>query len=121
MTRIAYNFLYVLTCFFVFFEKLAHGQEKLNDGDTYEYVTFASGCFWYTQHDFDQVKGLITTTTGYTGGEKENPTYKEVSAGGSGHVESLQVKYDPKVVSYQQLLDFYWLNVDPTRNDGQFF
>jgi len=120
MTTIAYNFLYVLTCFFAFFAQLAHGQEKLNDGDTYEYATFASGCFWCTQSDFEQVRGVISTTPGYTGGEKENPTYNEVSAGVGGHVESLQVKYDPKVVSYQQLLDFYWLNVDPARNDGQF-
>lgn len=83
-------------------------------------ATFASGCFWCTQHDFDQVKGVVSTKSGYTGGEKENPTYEEVSAGGTGHVESVEVTYDPKIVSYQQLLDFYWVNVDPTRNDGQF-
>ena len=95
-------------------------KAKLNDGDKYEYATFASGCFWCTQRDFDQIPGVISTTTGYTGGEKVNPSYEQVSAGGSGHVESLQVKYDPQVVSYQELLDFYWHNVDPTRNDGQF-
>jgi peptide-methionine (S)-S-oxide reductase len=120
MTRIAYNFLYVMTCFFIFFAQFAQAEEKLNDVDKYDYATFASGCFWCTQHDFDQIKGVISTTAGYTGGEKVNPSYEEVSAGGSGHVESLQVKYDPKVVSYQELLDFYWHNVDPTRNDGQF-
>jgi len=109
-----------MTCFFAFFVQFAQAEEKLNDGDNYEYATFASGCFWCTQHDFDQIKGVVSTTAGYTGGEKVNPSYEEVSSGGSGHIESLQVKYDPKVVSYQELLDFYWLNVDPTRNDGQF-
>jgi peptide-methionine (S)-S-oxide reductase len=120
MTRIAYHFLYTMTCFSIFFAQFAQAEEKLNDSDRYEQATFASGCFWCTQHDFDQVKGVISTTAGYTGGEKVNPSYEEVSAGGTGHVESVQVKYDPKVVSYQELLDFYWHNVDPTRNDGQF-
>lgn len=120
MSRIVYNFFYVMTCFSIFFAQFAQAEEKLNDSDKYEYATFASGCFWCTQHDFDQIKGVISTTAGYTGGEKVNPSYEEVSAGRSGHVESLQVKYDPRVVSYQQLLDFYWHNVDPTRNDGQF-
>jgi len=120
MTTIAYNFLYVMTCFFAFFAQFAQAEEKLKDGDKYEYATFASGCFWCTQYDFDQIKGVISTTAGYTGGEKVNPSYAEVSSGGSGHIESLQVKYDPKVVSYQELLDFYWHSADPTRNDGQF-
>lgn len=118
MTKIAYNYLCVMILFLLFFAQFAHAED--NDGDKYEYATFASGCFWCTQYDFDQIKGVISTTTGYTGGEKVNPSYEEVSAGGSGHVESLQVKYDPKVVSYQELLDFYWRSVDPTRNDGQF-
>lgn len=120
MTGITYNFLYVMTYFFTFFAQFAHAEDNLKDGDKYEYATFASGCFWCTQHDFDQIKGVISTTAGYTGGEKVNPSYEEVSSGGSGHIESLQVKYNPKVVSYQELLDFYWHNVDPTRNDGQF-
>lgn len=119
MPTITCNFLYVMTWFFIFFAQFAQTAEKLNDNE-YEYATFASGCFWCTQHDFDQIKGVISTTAGYTGGEKVNPSYEDVSAGGSGHVESLQVKYDPKVVSYQELLDFYWHNVDPTRNNGQF-
>jgi peptide-methionine (S)-S-oxide reductase len=120
MARKTYNFLYVMACFFIVFAQFAQAEEKFNHSDKYEYATFASGCFWCTQHDFDQIKGVISTTAGYTGGEKVNPTYEEVSAGGTGYVESLLVKYDPKVVSYQELLDFYWHNVDPTRNDGQF-
>lgn len=113
-------FLYLMTFCLIHFTMAANAEEKLGDTSKYEYATFASGCFWCTQHDFDQVKGVISTTAGYTGGEKVNPTYEEVSAGGTGHVESLQVKYDPHEVSYQDLLDFYWHNVDPTRNDGQF-
>ena len=85
-----------------------------------ETAIFAGGCFWCVQHDFDQVPGVISTTAGYTGGDKKNPTYEEVSAGGTGHVEAVQVDFDPAKVTYKQLLDFYWHNVDPTRNDGQF-
>ena len=81
---------------------------------------FAGGCFWCMEHDFDQVPGVISTASGYTGGTKVNPTYEEVSSGGTGHVEAVQVVYDPSKVSYQQLLDFYFHNIDPTRNDGQF-
>ncbi len=106
-------FTYLFAC------QYAHSEETKKD-EKLEIATFASGCFWCTQHDFDGVKGVKSTTAGYTGGTKENPTYEEVSAGGTGHVESVQVSYDPNSVSYQQLLDFYWLNVDPTRNDGQF-
>ncbi len=120
MTRKSTVFLYILTLCLILFTRTTYAEEKLSDTSKYEYATFASGCFWCTQHDFDQVKGVISTTAGYTGGEKENPTYEEVSGGGTGHIESLQVKYDPNEVSYQNLLDFYWHNVDPTRNDGQF-
>ncbi len=81
---------------------------------------FAGGCFWCMQHDFDQVKGVVSTTAGYTGGSKVDPTYEEVSAGGTGHVEAVQVVYDPSTVSYEQLLNIYFHNIDPTRNDGQF-
>jgi peptide-methionine (S)-S-oxide reductase len=83
-------------------------------------ATFAGGCFWCTESDFDHVKGVISTTSGYTGGHVANPTYEQVSAGGTGHAESVEVVYDPKVVSYQQLLTFYWRHVDPTVKDRQF-
>lgn len=85
-----------------------------------ETAIFAGGCFWCVQHDFDQVPGVISTTAGYTGGDVVNPTYKQVSDGGTGHVEAVQVVFDPNQVTYNQLLDNYWKNVDPTRNDGQF-
>lgn len=81
---------------------------------------FAGGCFWCVEHDFDQVPGVISTTSGYTGGETANPKYEDVSMGTTGHVESVKVVYDPKEVSYDKLLDFYWHNIDPTKDDGQF-
>ncbi len=81
---------------------------------------FAGGCFWCVQHDFDQVDGVVSTTAGYTGGTKANPTYKEVSSGNTGHVEAVEVDYDPNRVSYEELLNFYFHNIDPTRDDGQF-
>lgn len=118
MLRKASDFIYTMICFFVCFTTIAHAEAKENQ--KYEEATFASGCFWCTQHDFDQVKGVVETTAGYTGGTTVNPTYHEVSAGGTGHVESVLVKYDPSQVSYQELLDVYWHSVDPTRDDGQF-
>lgn len=85
-----------------------------------EVAIFAGGCFWCMESDFDKVPGVISTTSGYTGGTKVDPTYEEVSAGKTGHVESVQVVYDPSKVSYEELLNFYFHNIDPTRNDGQF-
>jgi peptide-methionine (S)-S-oxide reductase len=83
-------------------------------------ATFAGGCFWCMEPPYDKLDGVIATTSGYTGGKKVNPTYQEVSAGGTGHAEAVQVEYDPKKVSYEKLLDVFWHNVDPTQKDGQF-
>jgi len=83
-------------------------------------ATFAGGCFWCMQPPFDRLKGVISTTAGYTGGSKLNPTYEEVSDGGTGHAESVQVVYDPTKVTYAKLLDVYWHNIDPTVSDQQF-
>ena len=83
-------------------------------------ATFAGGCFWCVESDFDKVKGVISTTSGYTGGHVANPTYEQVSAGGTGHAESVEVVYDPNVVSYSQLLTYYWHHIDPTVKDRQF-
>jgi peptide-methionine (S)-S-oxide reductase len=83
-------------------------------------ATFAGGCFWCVESDFDKVKGVISTTSGYTGGHVANPTYHQVSAGGTGHAESVEVVYDPNVVSYSQLLTYFWHHIDPTVKDRQF-
>jgi peptide-methionine (S)-S-oxide reductase len=81
---------------------------------------FAGGCFWCMEPPFDALAGVTATTSGFTGGHKVNPSYTEVSSGGTGHVEAIQISYDPTQVSYQQLLDVYWRNIDPLDGDGQF-
>lgn len=81
---------------------------------------FAGGCFWCVESDFDKVPGVVRTISGYTGGNVENPTYKRVSAGGTGHREAVQIVYDPQTVSYEELLHVFWRSVDPTDAGGQF-
>jgi peptide-methionine (S)-S-oxide reductase len=81
---------------------------------------FAGGCFWSMEHVFDQLPGVLTVTVGYTGGSAKRPSYEQVEAGITGHVESVQVTYDPDKISYERLLDAYWHNTDPTDGAGQF-
>src|SRR5262249_47141282 len=83
-------------------------------------ATFAGGCFWCMQPPFEKLEGVVSTTVGYTGGQKKNPTYEEVSAGGTGHAESVQIVYDPAKISYEKLLDVFWHNVDPVTPEAQF-
>ena len=83
-------------------------------------ATFAGGCFWCMEEAFEAVEGVESVVSGYTGGHKENPTYKEVSAGGTGHTEAIEVQYDPEKVTYQKLLEVFWRNIDPTTDDRQF-
>ena len=83
-------------------------------------ATFAGGCFWCSESDFEKISGVIKVISGYTGGKKENPTYEEVSAGATGHVEAIQVYYDPEKVSYEKLLEVFWRHIDPTDSGGQF-
>ena len=83
-------------------------------------ATFAGGCFWCVEEAFDKVPGVVSTTSGYTDGQKKNPSYEEVSAGRTGHTEAVQVVFDPKKVSYEQLLDTFWVNHDPSVTDRQF-
>lgn len=89
-------------------------------GHRLETATFAGGCFWCMQPPFDKLAGVISTKAGYTGGRKKNPTYEEVSAGGTGHAESVEIVYDPAKISYEKLLDVFWHNIDPTTRDRQF-
>jgi peptide-methionine (S)-S-oxide reductase len=81
---------------------------------------FAGGCFWCVEADFDKVAGVLTTTSGYIGGHVDNPTYKQVSRGGTGHFEAVQITFDPAAVSYEDLLYVFWRSVDPTDAGGQF-
>lgn len=100
-------------------------QPKVPDGGTtasgrLETAVFAGGCFWCTESDFEKVPGVKAAVSGYTGGSLANPTYKQVSAGGTGHYESVRVSFDPALVSYKQLVDYYFRTVDPLDAGGQF-
>ena len=90
------------------------------ENSTIQVATFAGGCFWCMEAPFDKIKGVTSTIPGYTGGRTENPVYDQVKTGRTGHIESLQVKYDSAIVSYEQLLWLFWHNVDPTQANGQF-
>jgi len=83
-------------------------------------ATFAGGCFWCMEEAFEEIEGVVSVVSGYIGGQVENPTYEQVSAGGTGHAESIEVTYDPSQVTYQQLLDVFWRNVDPITPNAQF-
>jgi len=83
-------------------------------------ATFAGGCFWCMEPPFDKLPGVISTTSGYTGGQVKNPTYEAVSAGGTGHAEAVEVRFDPNKISFATILEVYWHNVDPTVKDRQF-
>ncbi|NIR31030.1 MAG: peptide-methionine (S)-S-oxide reductase MsrA [Gammaproteobacteria bacterium] len=83
-------------------------------------ATFAGGCFWCMEPPYDSLDGVVSTTVGYTGGESVDPSYEEVSRGGTGHAEAVRIVYDPAVVSYGELLRVFWRNVDPLDPDGQF-
>ena len=83
-------------------------------------ATFAGGCFWCVESDFDKVPGVVSTTSGYTGGKLANPSYEQVSAKGTGHAEAVEVVFDPKRVSYEQLVEYFWRTIDPTTKDRQF-
>ncbi|RJP71548.1 MAG: peptide-methionine (S)-S-oxide reductase [Candidatus Abyssobacteria bacterium SURF_17] len=83
-------------------------------------ATFAGGCFWCVEADFEKLPGVVGVVSGYAGGQKENPTYKEVSSGSTGHIETVQVHYDPSKVTYEELLDYFWKHINPTDGGGQF-
>jgi len=92
-------------------EKISNNMEK---------ATFAGGCFWCMEAPFDKLPGVVSVTVGYTGGTVKNPTYEQVSAGGTGHAEAVQIVYTPSEIGYEKLLDVFWHNTDPTVKDRQF-
>jgi peptide-methionine (S)-S-oxide reductase len=85
-----------------------------------EKATFAGGCFWCMEAPFDKLPGVVSVTPGYSGGQTRNPTYEQVSAGGTGHAEVVQIVFDPSKTSYSKLLDIFWHNIDPTVSNRQF-
>jgi len=99
----------------------ARAQESVPaDTEGLETATFAGGCFWCMEPPFDELEGVVSTTSGYTGGSVEDPSYEQVSSGGTGHLEAMRVLYDPEQVSYEELLHVFWRNIDPTDPGGQF-
>ena len=115
----------VLAAAFIGYQQAQSMDEKMDKpmteitGNT-RMAVFAGGCFWCTEADFEKVNGVIDAISGYTGGHVKDPTYQQVSAGGTGHLESVEVIYDPQKVTYAQLLDYFWHHVDPTDPGGQF-
>ena len=106
---------------FVALAPAAQGQAPASPAkSTTAVATFAGGCFWCMEPPYDKLPGVLSTTSGYMGGAKRNPTYEEVSGGATGHTEVVQVLYDPSKVSYEKLLDVFWVNIDPTVKDRQF-
>jgi methionine-S-sulfoxide reductase len=98
----------------------AAGPRSLRAGPGQAEATFAGGCFWCTEADFEKLPGVIAAQSGYSGGQLANPSYEQVSGGGTGHTEAVRVIYDPQTVSYAQLLEHFWRTIDPTDAGGQF-
>lgn len=99
---------------------MVSGTASAEDGDGLERATFAGGCFWCMEPPYDEIDGVVETISGFSGGHVAGPSYDQVVAGGTGHLEVVQILYDPEVVGYQHLLDIYWRNIDPVQSDGQF-
>ena len=122
------NFRFTLSFFFglLYFTTISSGALGTQDDASPEttpgeaVATFAGGCFWCVESDFDHVAGVIRTISGYTGGNLADPTYKQVSMGGTGHLEAVQIFYNPRMINYETLLDIFWRSVDPTDEGGQF-
>ncbi len=123
MKRMALLFVFALFAASLSAASRAEAEDagKPDAGDKkYEKATFAGGCFWCIEPPFDKLDGVIDTIAGYTGGNVKNPTYEQVSTGTTGHAEAVEIIYDPEVVSYEKLLEVFWLNIDPTDAGGQF-
>ncbi|MDD5712767.1 MAG: peptide-methionine (S)-S-oxide reductase MsrA [Smithellaceae bacterium] len=118
------NLAYVLVVIFLLVVSTAvaaaKGGGRSVAASSLEKATFAGGCFWCMQPPYDKLPGVKKTVVGYTGGQKKNPTYEEVSSGKTGHAESIEVTYDPAEISYSKLLDVFWHNVDPLVKNRQF-
>ena len=96
------------------------GQKQIMNDDRLAVATFAGGCFWCVESDFEHVPGVVEAVSGYTGGRAADPTYRQVANGGTGHLESVKVYYDPAVISYEGLLAAFWRMINPTDDGGQF-
>ncbi|MEN9203675.1 MAG: peptide-methionine (S)-S-oxide reductase MsrA [Thermostichus sp. DG02_2_bins_29] len=121
MLTLRYCLLLILSfSFWLGGSSAAFAQSQAVPGELPAVATFAGGCFWCMEPPFDKLPGVLSTTSGYVGGHVVNPTYEEVSRGNTGHYEGVQVAYDPQVITYRQLLQVFWQNVDPFDARGQF-
>ncbi|MCH8285934.1 peptide-methionine (S)-S-oxide reductase MsrA, partial [candidate division KSB1 bacterium] len=114
-----YSFCFVIGILFFGTLNTYDGEKVLTDKKL-SIATFAVGCFWCMEKPYDELEGVYSTISGYTGGHKKNPTYEEVSSGSTGHTEAVQITYDPEKVSYEKLLEVFWINIDPTVKNRQF-
>ncbi len=123
MIQIIYNnigFFLLCTVILLVITSNAHGITDKTNPIATEKAIFAGGCFWCMEPPYDKLDGVLSTTSGYTGGHKENPTYEGVSAGITGHTEAVEIEYDPEKIGYAELLEIFWRNIDPTVKDRQF-
>jgi methionine-S-sulfoxide reductase len=114
------TFILLLCCALIAACTIASSQAQNSSPPATKTAVFAGGCFWCIQPSFDKATGVIKTVVGYCGGTEPNPTYELVSSEKTGYRESIQITYDPAKISYDQLLDIYWRQIDPTQADGQF-
>lgn len=109
----------IILAFFLI-SPLTHLSADNSSSTNTETAILAGGCFWCIESDYEKLKGVVDVVSGYIGGHVKNPTYEQVSNGGSGHIEAVKITYKADIISYDQILTYFWKHVDPTRNDGQF-
>jgi peptide-methionine (S)-S-oxide reductase len=115
-----FKLLFAITAMMVLPASLTYGADPTSTGRQTATATFAGGCFWCMEPPYDEIDGVLSTISGYTGGTKKNPTYEQVTTGTTGHAEAVQVAYDPSKVSYEKLLEVFWRNIDPLTANAQF-
>ncbi len=122
LSKLVIGFTFALPVLFLLLSRSgsADTMNKPETSQSVEVATLAGGCFWCTESDLEQLPGVLNVVSGYSGGQVKNPTYKQVSSGKSGHIEVIEVKYDPNVVSYEQVLDYFFRHIDPTDDKGSF-
>jgi len=111
---------WILTTLLLSISSFGLAETSQKNQPTFEIATFAGGCFWCTEADLEKAPGVVTAISGFAGGNVKNPTYEQVSGGGTGHIEVVQVTYDPALIKYTELLEYFWRNIDPTDGEGQF-
>ena len=112
--------LFFINILFITVSSTAFAEDSESKPSITETAIFAGGCFWCMEPPFDKLDGVISTTSGYTSGHQKDPTYKQVSAGTTGHTEAIEIVFDPQKISYEKLLEVFWVNIDPLNGKGQF-